>query len=74
MTIEDQIRDEKLQYDVNREVAKISVLSSGKIDKYEYLTGEEILPSNQQQIIEQVTFTYSPLGKAFEKQTKNIED
>ena len=74
MTIEDQIKDEKLQYDINREAAKISVLSSGKLNKYEYLTGEEILPSNQQQIIEQVKFTYSPLGKAFEKQTKTIED
>ena len=74
MAIEDQIRDEKLQYDINREAAKISVFSSGKIDKYEYLTGEEILPSNQQRIIEQATFTYSPLGKAFEKQTKTIED
>ena len=49
MTIEYQIKDEKLQYDINREAAKISVLSSGKIDKYEYLTSEEILPSNQQQ-------------------------
>ena len=58
----------------NREAAKISALSSGKIDKYEYLTGEEILPSNQQQIIEQAKFTYSPLGKAFEKQTKTIKD
>ena len=74
MTIEDQIRDEKLQYDINRKAAKISALSSGKIDKYEYLTGEEILPSNQQQIIEQAKFTYSPLGKAFEKQTKTTED
>ena len=74
MTIEDQIKDEKLQYDINREAAKISALSSGKIDKYEYLTGEEILPSNQRQIIEQAKFTYSPLGKAFEKQTKTIED
>ena len=74
MTIEDQIKDEKLQYDINREAAKISALSSGKFDKYEYLTGEEVLPSNQQQIIEQATFTYSPLGKAFEKQTKIIED
>ena len=46
MTLEDQIRDKKIQYDINREVAKISVLSSGKADKYEYLTGEEILPSN----------------------------
>ena len=74
MTIEDKIKDEKLQYDINREAAKISALSSGKIDKYEYLTGEEILPSNQQQIIQQAKFTYSPLGKAFEKQTKTIED
>ena len=46
MTIENQIRDEKLKYDINREAAKISALSSGKIDTYEYLTGEEILPSN----------------------------
>ena len=73
MTIEDQIKEEKLQYDINREAAKISVLSSGKIDKYEYLTGEEILPSNQRQIIEQAKFTYSPLGKAFEKQIKTIK-
>ena len=74
MIIEDQIKDEKLQYNINREAAKISALSSGKIDKYEYLTGEEILPSNQQQIIEQAKFNYSPLGKAFEKQAKTIED
>ena len=74
MTTEDQIRDEKLQYDINREAAKISALSASKIDKYQYLTGEEILPSNQQQIIEQAKFTYSPLGKTFEKQTKAIED
>ena len=74
MTTEDKIKDEKLRYDINREAAKISALSSGKIDKYEYLTGEEILPSNQQQIIEQAKFTYSPLGKAFEKQTKTIKD
>ena len=74
MTINDQIRDEKLQYDINREAAKISALSSSKIHKYEYLTGEDILPSNQQQIIEQAKFTYSPLGKAFEKQIKTIED
>ena len=73
MAIEDQIRGEKLQYDCNREAAKISALSSGKVDKYEYFTGEQILPSNQQQIIEQPNFTYSPLGKAFEKQTRSIE-
>ena len=64
MTINDQIRDEKLQYDINREAAKISALSSGKIHKYEYLTGEDIIPSNQQQIIEQAKFIYSPLAKA----------
>ena len=74
MTINDQIRDEKLQYDINRKAAEISAKSSGKLHKYEYLTGEEILPSNQQQIIEQARFTYSPLGKAFEKQIKTIED
>ena len=74
MTIEDQIKDEKLQYDITREAAKISALSSGKLDKYEYLTGEEILPSNQQQIIQQAKFNYSPLGKALEKQVKTIKD
>ena len=74
MTIEDQIRDEKLQYDINREATKISALTSSKIDNYEYLTGEELLPSNQQQIIEQAKFTHSPLGKAFGKQTRTIKD
>ena len=74
MTINDQNRDEKLQYDINREAAKISALSSGKIQEYEYLTDEDILPSNQQKMIEQAKFTYSPLGKAFEKQIKRIED
>ena len=72
MTINDQIRDEKLRYDINREAAKISASSSDKIHKY--LTGEDILPSNQQQIIEQARFTYSPFGKAFEEQIKTIED
>ena len=67
MTIDDQIRVEKRQYDINREAAKISSLSSDKIDKYEYLTGEDILPSSNQQIIEQARFIYSPLGKAFDK-------
>ena len=74
MTIKDQIRDEKLQYDTSREATNISALSSGKTDKYEYLTCEDILASYQQQIIEQAKFTYSPSGKAFEKQTKTIED
>ena len=74
MTIEDQIKDKKLQYDINRKAAKISALSSGKLDKYEYRTSEEILPSNQQQIIQQAKFNYSPLGKAIEKQIKTIKD
>ena len=74
MTIGDKIKNEKLQYDINREAAKISTLLSGKIDKYEYLTGEELLPTDQSRIIEQARFIYSPLGKAFEKQIKTIED
>ena len=74
MIIHDQVRDEKLQYDINRKADIISALSSNKIDKDEYLTGEELIPSNWQQIIEQAKFTYSPLRKAFEKQTKTIED
>ena len=74
MTIDDQIRDEKLQYDINKEAAKISALSSNKFNKYEYLTGEETLPSNQKQMIQQAKFTYSTLGKAFEKRIKTIEN
>ena len=67
MTIDDQIRDEKLQYNINREAAKISTLSSKEFNEYEYLTGEEILPSNQKQMLEQPKFTCSPFGKALEK-------
>ena len=74
MTINDQIRDGKLQYDINREAVKISALSSGKIHKYKYLTGEDILPSNQEQIIKHARYSYSPLGKAFKKQIKTTED
>ena len=73
MTIDDKIRDEKLQYDINREAAKISALSSGKIEKYEYLTDEELLSSNQRQTREQAKFTYSPLGTTFKKQTRSRE-
>ena len=68
LIIDDKIADEKVQYDINREAAKISKLLSGKIDKYEYLTGEEILPSDQSKITKQAKFTYSPVGKAVEKQ------
>ena len=75
MTIDDEIKDEILLYDIKKEAAKISALLSAKIDKYEYLTGEEILPSDQSRIIiEQLKFTYSPLGKAFEKQIKTIKE
>ena len=47
MTTDDKIRNEKLQYDINREAGKISALLWGKIDKYEFLTGKEILQSDQ---------------------------
>ena len=74
MTIDGKIRDEKLQSDINRETAKISAISSGKIDKYEYLTGTEMPPPDQRKVIEQAKFAYYPLAKAFEKQIKTIED
>ena len=74
MTFDGKIRYEKLQYDINREAAKKSASSSGKIHKYEYLTGEEIRHADQKRVIEQVKFAYSPLEKAFEKQTKAIEE
>ena len=70
MTVDDQIRW-KLQCNINREAAKISALSSNKFNKGEYLTGKEILPSNQKQILQHTKFTYSPLGKAFGKTNKN---
>ena len=63
-----------MKNDIKREAAKTSALSSGKIDKYEYLTGDEILPSDQSRIIEQAKFTYSPLSKTFKKQVKKIEE
>ena len=66
MAIHEKTKDEKLQHEINREAAKISTLTSGKIDKYKYITGEEILSSDQRRIIEQSRFTYSPLSKAFE--------
>ena len=61
MTTDDNIRGEKLQYDINREAAKISALPSVKIDRHEYLTAEEILPSDKKIVIEQATSTHSPL-------------
>ena len=71
MTINNKILDKKLQYDINWEASKIPALNCGKIDKYEYLTGKEIIPSGPSQIIQQAKFTYSPWGKAFEKQIEN---
>ena len=68
-----KIKDEQLQHHIKGETAKISALSWGKIDKYEYLAREEIFPSDQSRIIEQAKFTYSPLSKAFEKLMKIIE-
>ena len=68
--IDDKIRDQKLQYNINREAAVISALSSGKMDKYQYLTDEDTLLSNQRQIIGKTKFAYFPVGKAFEKQTE----
>ena len=70
MAIDDKIRDGKLQYNISRESAKISALSSGRIDKYEYLILEEKPPTNQRQIIEEVRFAYSLFGKTCEKQTE----
>ena len=74
MIIDEKIRDEKLQYDISREAAKISALSSGKIDKCKYLTREEILPPDQRRVIAEAKPTYSPLEKDFEKQIETTED
>ena len=57
LTTDDKIRDETFQYDINREAAKLSALSSGKFDTYEYITGEEILPPDQRRVIKQTKFT-----------------
>ena len=67
MTINDKIRDEKLQYDISKESSKLLVLSSGKIDKNQYLTGEEISSSDQSRIIKQAKLTNAVSGKILEK-------
>ena len=75
MTTDERVRYKNMQYDINRETTKISALSFGKIDKYEYLSSEEILSPDQKKIIEQVKFTYFSIGRAFEKTNlKKIED
>ena len=70
MTIDHEIRDEILKFDINREAAKLSALSSGTIDKYEYLTDEEILPSDQKRLIEKLGLLISL--KALEKKRKQL--
>ena len=71
MTINDKIRDEKLQYDINRETAKISALSSEKIDN---LSGEEILSPDQRRVIEQAKFAYSPMAKLLKNKQKQLKN
>ena len=71
--IDNKIRDKKLQFDINRKAAKISALSSGKSDNYEYLTGKQILPFHQSQMVKQAKFTYSLLGKAFKNNQKHLK-
>ena len=72
--IHDKLRNESYNTILAKKQQKYQVISSSKIDKYEYLTWKEILPSNQIQFIEQGKFSYSPLGKTLEKQTRAIED
>ena len=67
MKIDNKIKEEKLQYDINWDAAKISPLWSGKIDKYRYLTSKQILSPDQRRVIEEAKFAYYPFGKAFEK-------
>ena len=74
MEINDKIRGEKLQHDITRKAAIISALLIGKINKYEYLTDEEVLPPDQSRLIEQTKFTNSDFGEAFQKQIKKVED
>ena len=73
MTNYDKIRDQKLQNDIKREAAKISALSSRKVDKYEYLPDAEIILPGQRIMIKQAKFTYSLLGYALEKPIKTIQ-
>ena len=73
MTIEDQIRDEKLQYDIKREAAKLSASSSGKIDKYKYLTGEEIMLSSQQEIIVKLNLLILLCGRLLKNKQKQLK-
>ena len=73
MAIDDKIRYEKLQYDINREAAEILGLSSDKTDKYEHVTAKEILHPDQKTVAEQSKFTYSSLGKTFKNKWKQLK-
>lgn len=73
MVIDDKFRVEKLQDDISRETLKVLSLSSGTIDKYGYLTDEEMLPSDQRIVIEQPKFTSSSLQKALENKRKQLK-
>ena len=73
MAIDEKIKNRKLQCNINRAAVKISALCSGKIDKYKSMKSDKILPSQQHAILTEAKFTYSPLWKAFEKQTKTID-
>ena len=74
MTTDDKIRDQSPKYDFNREAAKLSALSLGRIDKCEYFADGDILPVHQDRMMKQANFSYSLLGKSFEIQIKTIED
>ena len=74
MITDEKIRGEKLQYDINREVAKILALSSRKIDIYEYLTFKEVLPDDVTRLIKEAKSAFSSSGKALEKQTETIKN
>ena len=83
--LDNKIRSNQAQYDLDRQSAKISALSSGKLDKYEYLTGEDL--GYKPDVVQKAKFEYSPFGQAFDKgidvgdkqegllkRLKNIED
>ena len=55
----------KAQYDLDREAAKISALSDGELEKYEYLTGEDL--GHKPDVVQKAKFEYSPLGKVFNR-------
>ena len=70
MTIDDKIKNEKLQYDINRAAAKISALSLTKLDKNDYLTDEVMLLPQQHRIVQEDQFLYSPLGRYLKNKQK----